>query len=348
MSDNNRWLVTLPQCRQKEMLAKHAAFWTREPGSAALLGYVTESSRFPLQNLDIQHEGAFTPQDITAEFLRADTSYREPILPEDELFPAKTPLAPIPWSEGYCGADIFLYTKSRTARAKSPGKPPESLEELQAMLQPAWLDKLVESTKANVSAAADKSLVCESILRGPGDCLESLIGAQTLCLWCYDKPELLMDMLDWLADCLIRLHKAQLAATPHFHGGTVNRYHVWGPEENIMTAADVAVLLSPTHFRDIFLPSYRKIARSFKTAGIHFHTAARQHATALMEMDELDAIEWGLDSMGPPLEELLPLFARILQNKSVILKNVINESQAEMIRKKLPNEGLCLIIRKNY
>ena len=89
------WLSTIPEDRQRELLAKHEAFWRREPGSDALLGYVTLSSRFPLQNLDIQHEGVFAPHDVTAQVMLADTRYRSPILPEDELFPAKTPLKPV-------------------------------------------------------------------------------------------------------------------------------------------------------------------------------------------------------------------------------------------------------------
>ena len=346
--DDDQWLSTLPQDRQEELLDKHSAFWTRQPGSDSLVGYVTSSSRFPLQDLDIQHEGLFTPQDVTAQVIQADTRYHSPLLPEDDLLPAKTPLAPVPWSEGYCGADIFLSTKARTARAKSGKAIPQKLEDLKILLQEGWLDKLIETTQMNVSAAGNEVLVCESILRGPADCLEAVIGAENLCLWCYDQPELLRSMLNWLTDCIIKLHKVQLAVTPRFHGGTLNRYRLWGPDDNVMTSADIANVLSPAHFRDIFLPAYRKMARSFKTAGIHFHSSAYQHAKALLEIDELAAIEWGLDPIGPSIEELLPTFAKILETKSLILKNIKDEAQAKMIRSRLPNEGLCMIIRKDY
>jgi len=342
------WLSTVPQDRQRELLAKHTAFWRREPGGEALIGFVPVSQKFPLRNLNIGWEGPFTAADVTPAVIQADTRYRPPILPEDDLFPAKIPLESLPWAEGYSGARVLVSAEAGAAWTEPGERIPQSLEQLRALCQPAWMDKLVQATEMNVSAAGDDLLISEALLRGPADCLESVIGSENLCLWCHDRPELLAAMTDLLADSLIELGKAQLQALPRFHDGTINRYRLWAPGENVITAADVALLVSPEHFGDIFVPAYRKLARSFDTLSVHFHSSAWRHAEALLDIAELAAIEWGLDPTGPDLEELVPTFARVLEAKPLIIKNIKTDAQIDMLLDRLPHEGLCIIVRKDY
>jgi len=342
------WLSTLSEERQRELLAKHGAFWRREPGSEALIGFVPVSQKFPLRNLNIRREGPFTAADITPALIQADTRYRPPIIPTDDLFPAKIPLESLPWAEGYSGARVFVSAEAGAAWSEPGEQIPQNLEQLTALGQPAWMEKLVQATEMNVSAAGDDLLVSEALLRGPADCLQSVIGTENLCMWCYDRPELLAAMANLLADGVIKLGKAQLQVLPRFHGGTINRYRLWAPGENVITAADVALLVSPEHFRDIFVPAYRKLARSFDTLSIHFHSSAGRHAAALLDIEELGAIQWALDPTGPDLEDLVPIFARVLEAKPLIVKNIKADAQVNMLLGRLPHEGLCIIVRKDY
>ncbi len=341
----SEWLDTLPLRCQEELLSRHKAFWRREPGNKPLIGYAQKSHIFPLQNLDIRHEGRFHAADLSDDIITSDTGYRPEYQAEDDLFPAKIPLEPMAWSEGYTGADVFVSARAGTVWAEPPRPVPETLDELKALLQPSWLDKLTLATRANVAAAGREVLICESLFRGPADCLESLIGGEKLCLWLYDRPELLVEMVDWLTDRVAELQRVQFENIPSFHGGTINRYRIWGPGKNIVTQADIANVMSPRHFRDIFMPSYRKLIRHFDTATIHFHSSARQHAQTLLEIEELAAIEWAMDPTGPTLEDMIPVFAQILQSKCVILMN-INPTEVPILLDRLPNEGLCIIVRR--
>jgi len=348
-SEEPCWLTSLDIKRQKELLSRHAAFWHRRAGSEALIGYAPMSRMFPLRNLRIQHEGPFTADNISDEVLFADTQYRPAYLLGDDLFPAKMPLEPLAWSEGYTGANVYLSSQAQTVWTKPNEQVPETLEELKSGLNPLWRDKLTEATRKNVDAAAGEFLISETLLRGPADCLEAILGAERLCLWMYDYPALVESMIDWLTDCVIQLYQCQYEVLPVFHGGSINRYRIWGRGRNIVTQADIANIMSPDHFRKIFIPAYRNIARAFDTATLHFHSSAVQHLDALLEIEELAAIEWALDPTGPALEDMMEPFQRIQKRgKAVIVMNLKTGREIQLLLEHLQPEGLCLIVRKDY
>jgi len=347
MSTSIDCLSTLPAERQCELLGRHRAFWAREPGSAALIGYAPSSRIFPLTNLRLHHEGPFTPELITREVMDADARYRPPVYETDDLLPGKIPLEAIEWSQGYTGARLFMSSAAQTVWAEPGTDHPTSITELADRLQPAWLAKLVETTQYLAGELGETMLLSESLLRGPADCLEALVGAERLCLELYDNPERTAEMADWLAERVIELARAQIAVLPRLDGGTINRYRLGAPGSNIVTQADIANVMSPAHFRKVFCPAYRRIARAFDTATIHFHSCAWQHVDALLEIPELAAIEWGMDPTGPTLEEMVPVFARILEEKCVILMNIRTEAETAMLLDRLPHEGLCIIRRKD-
>jgi len=344
----DRWLTTLPESRQRELLAKHRAFWRREPGSEALIGFAPKSHVFPLHHLPLRHEGPLTTEMLTRDVIQADTRYRPRFRDGDDLLPAKIPMEPLSWAEAYVGSRVLVSSKAGTVWAEPDEEIPQDLQAVKQRLQPVWLEKLAEITRANVQAAGEEILVAETLLRGPADCIESLIGAERLCLWLYDRPELLSAMADWLADRVVDLYRRQLAIIPRFHGGTINRYRLWGPGDNIVTQADVVNVMSPEHFREIFVPSYQKLARHFDTVTMHFHSSACQHVEALLDMEELAAIEWAMDPNGPTLEAMLPRFARILESKCLILMNIHTNEQTAMLLDRLPHEGLCVIQRADF
>ena len=341
-------LTSISAQRQDELLRKHAAFWKRQSHSGPLIGFAPNSRIFPLQNLKFEHEGRLNAEDITEEVIKSDTQFVPPIDPEDELLPGKIPLEPFAFSEGYTGAEVYMSSKAFAVWTKAYDDVPQNIPQLEEGLQPAWMDVLLKGTSANVKAAQGRHLISEALLRGPADCLEALIGAERLCLWLYDRPQLVREMADWLAEKIITLTKAQLAAIGEFHGGMINRYRIWGPGRNIVTQADISNILSPDQFRDFFLPAYRKIAGAFDTATIHFHSSSVQHVDALLEIDELAAIEWGLDPVGPSLEDMVSVFKQILETKCVIIMNIKTDQEVQMLLENLPGEGLCIIKRKDY
>lgn len=331
-----------------DLLKRHKSFWKKESTFGPLLGFAPNSRKFPLQNTNIEHEGDFLPEDITDELILSDARFNFPVISGDQLFSCKIPMEAVEWSQAYLGSRIFVSSKAKTVWAKPYKNIPESIDDLDKSLQPEWLRKLVECTKINVSNLPEGVFACESLLRGPADCLEAIIGASEMCMWILDQPEKMSVFLEWITERVIELHSAQLNVTPRFESGSFNRYRIWGPGKNIVTQADVSSLVSPGHFRKLMLPHYDRLSESFDTSTIHFHSCAYQHVDALMEIKSLDAIEWAMDPVGPSLEDMIPIFQKILKEKCLILMNITTEEEVDMLLNKLPHEGLCIIKRKEY
>ncbi len=339
------WLTSLSQERQKELLEKHKAFWRQAKGSSPIIGYAPSGRMFPLNNLSLQHEGILVPGDITDEIIVKDAKYRPVYLEESDLFPAKIPLEPMAWSEAYCGTKIYASTKSQTIWSDEVEKIPESLEDLKNLIQETWRDKLLDGLNTNVRYNEGNSLISETLVRGPADVLAALVGVQQFCFMLADRPVVVLEMLNWLADRVIELYEAQFSVLPRFCGGTVNRYGLWAEGKNIVTQADVSSLVSPDCFREVFVPAYRRIVHAFDNVSIHFHSCAAQHVEALLEIDELAAIEWAMDPNGPTLKEMIPVFARIMESKPIIIMNIHTDDEQKMLLDELPQEGLCVIRR---
>lgn len=344
----DRWLSTLSTDRQQSMLALHDAFWRRE-NCRILIGYAPINRLFPLQNLHIEHEGRFVPKDITESLMQSDMVYRQPIVSGDDLFPAKIPLEALPWSEGYTGANVYLSSRAKAVWSDHAHSKPCNVTELKNRVDPGWRKKLIQATTITVEAMADERLVSESLFRGPADCIEAVMGAEALCYALYDWPDELSLMAEFMADRVIELYQAQFEVLGTFHGGTINRYRLWGPGQNIVTQADIANVMSPEHFKLVFVPSYRRLMQSFDTVTIHFHSSAAQHVDVLLEIDELDAIEWALDPIGPTLEQMVEVFVKIQRaGKCVIIMNLNTDEQVRLLEDRLDVGGLCLIIRKEF
>ncbi len=331
-----------------EKSERHIAFWKREKGVGALIGMAPASHVFPLQNIRIEHEGRLEPVDLTSEIIEMEASYHPVFNVEDALLPSKIPMEFMEWTQAYCGAEVYLSRKAGTVWTEPGDNPPLSLESLRNRIKPAWLEKIVEVTCANLESAKGVHLLSESLLRGPADCLEALVGAEQLCLMVYDDPALVYEMNDYFTDRIMEITKAQLKCLPRVGGGTVNRYRLAGKGENIVTQADISNVMSPDTFREHFMPHYRKLAAAFDTATIHFHSSAFQHTEALLEADCFDAIEWGMDPTGPTLEQMIPVFRKILETgPCLILMNIRTDAEVGMILSKLPHDGLCIIRRGN-
>jgi len=85
----------------------------------------------------------------------------------------------------------------------------------------------------------------------------ALLGDQTLCLWYYEHPEIIRDMLAAFADLLCALGEEVLAAAP---------------VDQLSLGEDVAYrggsIVSPAVFREFLLPGYRRVVGLFRARGV--------------------------------------------------------------------------------
>ena len=134
------------------------------------------------------------------------------------------------------------------------------------------------------------------------DVLASLRGAKELI---YD----LIDDEDELKKRVWEVNEAYFQYYERFYnvlknvgdGGTCYTvFQIWGPGKTAKLQCDFSAMLSPANFRDFVLDPLRAQAKKLDTVLYHLDGAdAIRHLDALMEIEELDALQWTSGDYGP-------------------------------------------------
>jgi hypothetical protein len=90
------------------------------------------------------------------------------------------------------------------------------------------------------------------------------------------------------------------------------------------------------------MPCEDRIIDAFDYQVLHTHSGVPQLAEWALEMEGLKAVEVTIDPLGPALEQLVPLWNRILERKSLIVSGRLSAKQVEMLVSKLSPGGLLL------
>ena len=82
---------------------------------------------------------------------------------------------------------------------------------------------------------------------------------------------------------------------------------------------------------------------------IHLHSCSLHTVDALLEVERPHTIQVTLETepSGPPLEEVLPIYRKILGVKPLILDGPLTSDEVNWLQEKLPLDGLCIIARES-
>ena len=108
-----------------------------------------------------------------------------------------------------------------------------------------------------------------------------------------------------------------------------------------MASVDFAIMISPEHFRDVFLPSYQRMFDSLEYGYIHTHSGVVRVVDDLLAVDSLRAVEVTIDPAGPDVPDLIPAFRKIQERKPLIVFGV-TEEQFRLLSDALSPRGLLL------
>lgn len=228
----------------------------------------------------------------------------------------------------------------------------------------AWCDPIIEdwaacpslevddgnawwrSTQVLLDAAARELAGVAAIgipdLQGGGQILDLLRGSERLA----------MDLLE-CPDAVHRAMRAIDAAWFHywtvcnklilpFQSGYVDWLEVWSDRPAVTVECDLAIMLSPAHFNEFFLPSVIQQTRWVERTIYHLDgPGAIRHLDALLAIDTLDGIQWVPGAGAAPMREWIPLL-QLIQNAGKLL--VLNVAPADVtpLLAALRPEGLLL------
>ena len=183
--------------------------------------------------------------------------------------------------------------------------------------------KITEGTlKAHIARGKGKYLAgCPDLVENI-DILSALRDPQTFMMDLILRP-------DWVKQKVSELNQAFFDAFDHVYeiirdeegGNAFQAFALWGPGKTAKVQCDAAAMISPDMFREFVAPGLKEQCAWLDYSMYHLDgTQAMCHLDALLEIDELDAIEWtpqaGIENGGNP--RWYPLYEKILNaGKSV-------------------------------
>ena len=324
------------------LLERHMAFWRHQDQSEPLVRVLPNRKRKRFENMNL------TADMIDVEALTPNVGIRDmrKQLVQGDLFHTESAFYEIPWMEAIVGCEIYAGADEAMWAKPALGPDYEGKERIIPDDDNLWLAKLLDLTRALVEANDGSYLVTHTLQRGPIDILSALLGDVRMGLAFYDEPQMVQQVLKLAAQAFLKVAHDQYSIIPPFEGGWAPwLYDLWAPGTVIRFQSDSASQISRQMYEELILPHDRTIMRAFDYSIIDLHSAGTLHLhQTLTEVEELNAISVTLDPYdnAPKLGDLIPIFALILEKKSLSVYGELDSEQIDQLREALPTGCLCI------
>lgn len=333
----------------QERLALHRAFWAKEkqtrPLASFRVGDFFFARHFPAALPLLEPGKVIFPAMLkVSEFLPDyERSFQEAEELGQDGFWTGEPFTGIPWMEAILGCSIHAGRESFTSRPWL-SSPAEALEQVHFDPQNPWLEKYLEFTSTLVAQSRGRYPVGMPIMRGPTDMLGALLGHQEMVLALMETdPQLMHQLIERVTRIFLAVLAAQRRLTPPFYDGSaLGFYHVWAPGRAIWFQDDLSAILSPTLYRQFFLDSARMILAGHDHTAVHLHPNSFFILDELLTLENLKVVQVNKDISGPGVKEMLPVLAKIMQTRGLILWGDLTIEDIELVKHNLPCRGLAL------
>ena len=333
------------------LLAKHAAWWRRE---ATL---VTRIQGAPLGDLWLpladgttaDHDIDLTPDMLDVERLVGPARAPGPLETFGDLIATAAPYTRVPWLEAILGSPIRATIQGGSMRAHPFVQDWPAWEQRPRRIATEWLDLLLHMTQLHVARSSGRHAIVQTLLRGPSDLAEAVLGPELMSFAMVDHPQALHRFLDEVTDVFIEVLHAQLERIPLIKGGYVNPFGIWSPGTVVRTQCDASAFLSPKHYAQWYLPYDARISESVDYSVIHLHSVSLHTVDALLSVERPNVIQIIIETSAnaPTLDAMIPIFRKILAVKPIIIEGPLTEYEVRRLLDELPLGGLCIIARES-
>ena len=205
-----------------DLLERHRRFWNHEAADPPLVRVDTDPGRIelpPVQEVYGASAGEpIGPDQADVDRYLACIRWQRVVPPgEADLFDVLPAYLRIPWLEAIAGCKVVPHPNSDSIWSREPDVPLREPRSIQPNL--AWLDALVRQVER---LSEDDALPCptaQTLLRGPGDVAEALLGAEALCMAIGYEADWLEDFLAASTELFIRAARVQLTRIRPYWGG---------------------------------------------------------------------------------------------------------------------------------
>jgi len=343
------------------LLERHAAFWARSSVDRPLLNVstFTPESAYELRGLDLPmadgtvlstQDSALTPEMVDPHVIVDVQEYPRRVEagtsggPQrvDDLLLTRAPLVKMVWVEAVLGCQVIPKLDTGSIYSVPFLDGPEQVSRILPPENSPWLELLEETTRHLVEDSRGEYQVVQCAQRGPIDLASAVLGHSEMCFAILDKPAELRALTEVCTEAFITVVKAQEALIPPLNGGYCTGYGVWAPGTVVRTQCDVTSSLSAKMYEEHFLPFDVEICKGFDYSVIHLHSGYLHTVDVLLKEKYPTAIQVVLDTGSTPytVHDLIPVFARILEEKPLILQGSMTPRELDEALEKLPPRGL--------
>lgn len=156
-----------------------------------------------------------------------------------------------------------------------------------------WRHHLELASKAQELADDDFLVsipdICENV-----DILAAMRGPQTFCYDLIDEPDLVKMYVNQIDELYFKFYDPMYDMLKLQDGScTYTSFYIWGPGKTAKLQCDFSALMSPAQFREFVIPSLRKQCQKLDCTLYHLDGPdAVRHLDALMEIEELNVLQW--------------------------------------------------------
>lgn len=322
------------------------SFWDKKTTHRPPVGVYNDAILLPVNFL--RHpfpRPMVTPQDLSPTLIMTEYDYwfehRE--ISCDDLLAFSAPWRAIPWLEACSGCSV-RYGEGSLA----PGHFVKVVEELETIPIPGqieWFECMRQQTQWLENQARADCWISPSILRGPSDVLAAMRGLTNFCLDLHDNPRTIKKAAGRVNRLLIKALDMHYSIVKPKLGGYSHIFGYWAPGKTIMIQEDAMGMCSPRMYHDIFMEYNADVVKHLGPYVLfHLHTTGYKHYKDVLSIPGLAGLEVFVEPVGPTLLELLPALREILETSRLVLHVDYGFEQLPEVLRKLPREGLFLVI----
>lgn len=326
------------------------SFWDRKSTGRPPVGIYDEETALPISFLRRPFTRPLVrPEDVSGELVASEYEYsfsRRPVLGDDYMAYSAA-WRGIPWLEAASGCPV-RYSEGSLA----PGHFIDSAERLAQFSIPTpnpWLECMRRETQRLAASLAPDCWLSPSILRGPSDALAAIRGMSDFFLDLHDNVEVVQKAADHINQLLMSQLDIHYSVVKPKMGGYGQFFGYWSPGKTAMLQEDALGMCSPSVYHDIFMPLNAAIVKHLgPCVFFHFHSTGFKHYTHVLKIPGIAGLEMSVESIGPTLRDMAPVFREILEKTRLLLQVCAGFEYLPEVLRKIPREGLYLIIPSRY
>ena len=332
------------------LLKRHTDWWHR---SGSLYAEVMHEPLgdlwLPLSDGSVAVEDTdVRPDSLDLDRLAGPAMGPGPLALEGDLIRIAQPFVRVPWVEAILGSPVRATITGGSMRTEACVSSWDDWFGRGERKGAEWLATLTALTRLLAERVAGRWAIAPTLMRGPCDLAEAVLGPELMCFSMYDHPVELRAFLAEATTVFIDTLLAQLEVIPPVSGGYVNPFGIWAPGTVVRTQCDASAIMSAAHYAEWYLPWDEQICEAFDYSIIHLHSVCLRTVEPLLRVVRPQAIQVTVETTpgAPSMDKMIPIFRQVLASKCLVVDGQISDQALALLRAQLPQDGLCVISRQ--